>query len=63
LTETTKIEGKKVILHGTMFDAVFEVQSPAQMPAPPGPPVPDSMTKYSGGKGMFVPTNLTVMAK
>ena len=63
LTETTKIEGKKVILHGTMFDAVFEVQSPAQMPAPPGPPDPDSMTKYSGGKGMFVPTNLTVMAK
>lgn len=63
LTEKTKIEGKKVILHGSTFDAVFEVQSPAQMPAPPGPPVPDSMTKYSGGKGMFVPSNASVEAK
>ena len=62
LTEKTEIEGKKVILHGSMFDAVFEVQSPAQQPTPTGP-VPDSMTKYSGGKGMFVPSNMKVMAK
>ena len=62
LTEKTKIEGKKVILKGSMFDAVFEVQSPAQQPAPPGPPVPDSTSKYSGGKGSFVPSNAKVKA-
>ena len=62
LTEKTEVEGKKDILQGSQFDAVFEVQSPAQQPTPTGP-VPDSMTKYSGGKGMFVPTNVTVMAK
>ena len=63
LTEKTKAEGKKIILHGTQFDAVFEVQSPAQQPAPPGPPVPDANTKYSGGKGMFIPSNSSVHAK
>ena len=63
LTEKTEIEGKKVILQGSQFDAVFEVQSPAQQPTPSGAPVPDSMTKYSGGKGMFVPTNVKVTAK
>ena len=62
LTKKTKIEGKKAILHGSMFDAVFEVQSPAQQPTPSGP-VPDSTSKYSGGKGMFVPSNSKVHAK
>ncbi len=61
LTEKTKVEGKKVILQGSMFDAVFEVQSPAQQPG--SPPVPDSTTKYSGGKGSFVPSNAKVQAK
>jgi hypothetical protein len=62
LTETTEIEGKKAIVQGSMFDAVFEVQSPAQQPTPSGP-VPDSNTKYSGGKGMFVPSNTKVLAR
>ena len=62
LTKKTKIEGKKAILHGSMFDAVFEVQSPAQQPTSGGP-VPDSTSKYSGGKGMFVPSNTKVHAK
>lgn len=62
LTGKLKIEGKKVILHGSMFDAVFEVQSPAQQPTPGGP-VPDSTPKYSGGKGMFVPSNTKVHSK
>lgn len=62
LTEKTKIEGKKTILHGSMFDAMFEVQSPAQQPTLSGP-VPDSTSKYSGGKGMFVPSNTKVHAK
>ena len=62
LTEKTEIEGKKVIIHGSQFDALFEVQSPAQQPTAGGP-VPDSTPKYSGGKGMFVPSNTTVTAK
>jgi len=62
LTGKLKIEGKKVILHGSMFDAVFEVQSPAQQPTPGGP-VPDATPKYSGGKGMFVPSNTSVHSK
>jgi hypothetical protein len=62
LTKKLKIEGKKVILHGSMFDAVFEVQSPAQQPTPGGP-VPDPAPKYSGGKGMFVPSNTKVQSK
>jgi hypothetical protein len=62
LTQKTTIEGKKVILMGTMFDAVFEVTSPAQQPSPSGA-VPDPVTKYSGGKGSLVPTNATVFAK
>jgi hypothetical protein len=61
LSTKTKIEGKKVILKGSMFDAVFEVQSPAQQPTAGGP-VPDATSKYSGGKGMFVPSNTKVYA-
>ncbi len=60
LSQKVSIEGKKVILRGSTFDAVFEVQSPAQQPGTP--PVPDSTTKYSGGKGMFVPSNTKVQA-
>lgn len=63
LTEKTDIEGKKVIIHGSQFDALFEVQSPAQFITPAGSPQLDSTTKYTGGKGMFVPSNATVTAK
>lgn len=52
----TATGGTKVMLKGSTFDAKFEVQSPAQQPAPPGPPVPDSSPSYSG-KGSFVTTN------
>jgi len=58
--EKTNFGGIPAILKGGQFDAVFEVQAPAMMPAPPAPPVPDSMTKYSGGKGSFVNSNTTV---
>jgi len=54
--QKTSTGGKVVILKGKQFNAKFEVQSPAQQPAPPGPPVPDATTQYSG-KGMFVTTN------
>ncbi len=63
LTEKTEIEGKKVIIQGSQFDAIFEVQSPAQFITAAGSPQLDSMTKYSGGKGLFVPTNIKVEAK
>ena len=53
----TRSGGTPVMLKGSMFDAKFEVQSPAQQPAPPGPPVPDSSTSYSG-KGSFVTFNM-----
>ena len=57
----TNSGGKAVLLKGGSFTAKFEVQGPAQQPPPgPGPPVPDSMTEYSGS-GMFVTTNLKVM--
>lgn len=54
----TKVGGKPVLLKGKMFNAKFEVQSPAKQPPPgPGSPIPDSTTSYSG-KGMFITTNM-----
>ena len=53
----TKTGGKEMLLKGSTFQAKFEVQSPAQQPTPGGSPVPDSMTKYSGGSGQFITTN------
>ncbi len=57
LATKTKSDGKKVMLKGSMFTAVFEVQSPAQQPSPPTPPKPDPTPKYTG-QGMFITTNL-----
>lgn len=53
----TQTGGKKMLLKGGQFQAKFEVQSPAQQPAPPGPPVPDATPIYSGGSGQFITTN------
>jgi hypothetical protein len=58
--EKTNFGAVPAILKGGQFDAVFEVQAPAAMPPPVG--TPDSMTKYSGGKGSFVNSNATVKA-
>ena len=52
----TKSGSKAVLLKGSQFTAKFEVQSPAQQPAPPAPPIPDATPQYSG-HGMFVTTN------
>ena len=57
LTKKTKSGDKAVIIKGSMFNAKFEVSAPAQQPAPPGPPIPDSSPQYSG-KGQFVTTNV-----
>lgn len=52
----TKTGGTEVLLKGSNFTAKFEVQSPAQQPAPPSAPIPDATPEYSGS-GMFVTTN------
>ena len=54
-----KSGGKAVLLKGGQFHAKFQVVTPAQMPAPPGPPVLDATPSYSG-KGNFVTTNAKV---
>lgn len=53
------MNGKKVILKGSQFDAVMEVTAPAQQPTPTGP-VPDGTPKYTG-KGQFITTNMKFM--
>ena len=53
----TNTGGKAVLLKGGNFIAKFEVQSPAQQPAPPAPPIPDATPQYSGN-GMFMTTNV-----
>lgn len=59
-TMKTKVEGKKAILKGSMFTALFMVMVPAMMPAPPSAPVPDPMPMYPGGMGKFITTNTKV---
>lgn len=54
--QKTSTGSTKVMLVGSSFTAKFTVQSPAQQPAPPGPPVPDPMSQYTG-TGTFVTTN------
>lgn len=53
----TSTGSTKMMLVGSSFTAKFTVQSPAQQPAPPGPPVPDATPQYSG-TGKFVTTNM-----
>ena len=55
----TQCSKKPVLLKGSMFTAKFQVATPAQQPAPPGPPIPDASPTYSG-TGMFITTNMTV---
>jgi len=57
VAEHTKTGGTAVMLKGSQFTAKFEVQSPAQQPVPPAPPVPDATPSYSGN-GMFITTNV-----
>lgn len=41
-----------VIVVGTLFNAVFDVTSPAKKPSPPNDP--DTVKKKTGGKGSFI---------
>ena len=57
-SKKTKSGGKEVIVKGSSFTAVFEVQTPAQQPPKgPTPPVPDATPQYSGN-GTFITTNI-----
>lgn len=57
VAKKTNTGGKAVLLKGSQFTAVFEVQSPAKQPPPgPGAPIPDGTPKYNG-KGFFSPRN------
>lgn len=53
----TRSGGAPVMLQGTQFEAVFEVQSGAQQPPPGGPPPPPDQTKQYSGFGFFTPAN------
>ena len=55
VSQNATIEGKKVILQGSVFQAVFEVQTPAQIPVAC---TPDPVPQYPGGVGMFIPSQL-----
>lgn len=57
-TVKTRHKGKALMLKGGQFIAKFEVQSPAQQPAPTGP-VPDPTPMYSG-QGTFITTNTKI---
>lgn len=52
----TRSGGKVVLLKGAQFQAVFEVQTPAQQPVPGSSPVPDPAPQYPG-QGQFQTTN------
>ena len=62
VTQTTEIEGKKVILKGSTFKAVLEVSPGGGAQTTTTPPSPDMTPKYSGGSGSFVPSNSVVFA-
>ncbi len=60
VAEKTQSGGTAVLLVGSSFTAVFEVQSPAQQPTAAGP-VPDASPSYSG-TGTFTTSNSTFKA-
>ena len=57
IAQRTQIGGKAVLLKGAVFNAKFEVQSPAQQPS--SPPVSDPTPLYAGGTGSFTTMNQT----
>lgn len=58
---TTRTGGKALLLKGSSFTAVFEVQRPAQQVTPAGA-VPDPTPRYGGGVGQFITSNQTCKA-
>ena len=54
------INGKPLLLKGSTFQAMFQVQSPAMMPTPAGPQPDPLMAKT--GTAKFITTNSTVKA-
>lgn len=52
--QKTNSVGKPVLLKGSIFTAIFEVQNPAKQPPPAS--TPDATPQYSG-TGTFITTN------
>lgn len=59
-TVKTNSGGKPILLKGTTFAAIFEVETPAMQPTPAGP-VPDPVL-VKEGQAEYIITNATVMA-
>jgi Contractile injection system spike tip protein len=60
LTQTTMIEGKKVILKGSTYDAEFKVDSKAKLITNAG--TQEDQTPTYSGKGSFTASNTIVVA-
>jgi hypothetical protein len=60
-TSISKDLDKKMLRKGTTFQVELDVQVPAMMPAPPGPPQPDPMPKHTGN-AMFITTNTLIVS-
>ncbi len=63
LSKKTKCDGKKLILKGSEFDAVFTVMSPPmQLPPPASGGAPDTSKFEYKGKGKFIPNQTKATA-
>lgn len=60
LTVQTTSEGKSILLKGTVFNAIFQVETPAMQPTPAGP-VPDPLL-VKPGIAEYIVTNTSVLA-
>ena len=54
------LNGKTILLKGTVFQAIFNVSVPAMQPTPAGP-IPDPVV-VKPGTAEYITTNVTVMA-
>lgn len=62
VAEITSTGGKKVLLKGTPFKALFTVETKAQMIVPGSKPEEDQSPDYEG-QGMFLNTNFKIKGK
>ena len=61
LTQKSGSGKKQIILKGSVFNAIFEVLSPAQQPVPGSSPIPDPLKKYPG-TGQLITSNSKIKA-
>ncbi len=62
LTQKSRSGGKPILLVGTVFQALFEVKSPAQQIVPGSSPQPDPVKIHMGGTGQFKSINRKIQA-